>query len=63
MFFVQDEILSILGFAGHVVTAATIQLCLESMKATINKREMNGLCSNTTLLCVCAVTQSFLTLL
>ena len=53
MFYVQDEILNILGFAGHVVTVATIQLCLESMKATINKRKMNGLCSNTTLLCVC----------
>ena len=51
---VQDEILRILGFAGRVVTVATIRLCLESMKATINKREMNGLCSNTTLLCVCA---------
>ena len=61
---VQDEILRILGFAGRVVTVATIRLCLESMKATINKREINGLCSNTTLLCVCAhsvVSDSFVT--
>lgn len=39
---VKGQILSILGFTGHVVSVAVILLCSSRIKAATEKMEMNG---------------------
>lgn len=51
MFCVKDQILNILGFAGHMVSVPTIHLCCCTTKAVIGKcvHESVWLCFSQTL--------------